>query len=230
MTDPPHPQPLRPALFPGPVLALEAPAGSVSGALAAVELERIRSAVAKRRREFETGRLLARDLLARLGFPDFAIAADPKGAPLWPSGVTGSITHTKGWCAVAVAREGAARSLGLDMEADLRLEQKLWSLILTPREVRAIEALPADQREARAMVVFSAKEALYKCQYPVTGLYLDFLEAEIELRDPGKDGVGEFEIAILKDDVARSLDGGRVAGRYAVGERITAAATLCRPG
>ncbi|MEU2758298.1 MULTISPECIES: 4'-phosphopantetheinyl transferase family protein [Streptomyces] len=56
----------------------------------------VERAVALRKREFATTRRCAREALARLGLPPVPILSDRHGAPRWPEGVLGSLTH----CAV----------------------------------------------------------------------------------------------------------------------------------
>ena len=50
------------------------------------------------------GRACARAALANLGQGEAVIGIDEAGAPLWPAGVVGSITHTKGYAAALVAK------------------------------------------------------------------------------------------------------------------------------
>ncbi len=137
-----------------------------------------------RRAEFATGRALARSALRRLGVADHALLPGSDRAPLWPSGVVGSISHTRKLCGVAVARRGAVRSLGLDIASDEGLARKLWKRILGSRELAWLETTPAVDRDGIAMVIFSAKECFYKCQYPLSQRLLGFHDVELEL-DPG---------------------------------------------
>src|ERR1700761_3617241 len=60
-------------------------------------------AVEKRRREFAAGRGCARRALAALGLPPAPLLPGEGGAPRWPDGVVGSITHCAGYAAAAVA-------------------------------------------------------------------------------------------------------------------------------
>src|SRR4051812_19673514 len=70
--------------------------------LAPLEERLVASASDKRRRDFALGRACAHQALAALGFDDGAIAIRQNGAPLWPTGVLGSITHTHGYAAALV--------------------------------------------------------------------------------------------------------------------------------
>src|SRR5688572_21941564 len=57
----------------------------------------------KRRRDFILGRNCARKALAALGHGNAVIERRGNGAPLWPDGIVGSITHTSGYAAALVA-------------------------------------------------------------------------------------------------------------------------------
>jgi 4'-phosphopantetheinyl transferase EntD len=57
----------------------------------------------------------------------------------------GSIAHSNGWCAVAVARETEIAALGIDVEATLALREELWEKTLTSDEQARIASLAAEQ-------------------------------------------------------------------------------------
>jgi len=169
------------ALLPAGV-AVEAGIPGVDGGAALPEEEAaIAAAVPARRAEFLLGRALARAALRRIGVDAGAIPAGADRAPKWPAGIVGSISHTRALCAVAVARRGELVSLGLDLEQDTALEPELWRRILTPSEQGWIRRAASAEQGALAKLVFSAKEAFYKCQHPLTGRFLDFLDVELEL-------------------------------------------------
>src|SRR5689334_8284722 len=52
------------------------------------------NSIAKRRIEFAGGRYCARIAMTELGFSPCAIPGGPDGAPVWPLGLVGSITHS----------------------------------------------------------------------------------------------------------------------------------------
>lgn len=123
--------------------------------------EALPGAVPARLREFSAGRKAARAALAALGGPLVAIPQGDDRAPVWPEGVTGSITHTRRACLAAVARGSAG--LGLDLEEETGLDPGLWDSVLLPGE--AAWCLAEVDPGRAAMLVFSAKEAAYKAQY-----------------------------------------------------------------
>ena len=130
--------------------------------------------IEKRHREFAAGRRAARAAMTGLGLPAVAIPMGPDRAPVWPEGVTGSISHTDTHCLAAVARTGEVRALGLDLEPDMALEPALWPDICTGAELGWLEARPAPERGRLARIIFSAKECVFKAQYPLTGAMLGF--------------------------------------------------------
>lgn len=112
--------------------------------------------------EFSAGRHAARAAMMALGLPLAAIPMADDRAPIWPEGVAGAITHSRSHCLAAVL-SGAA-GLGLDLEEDVDLPVDLWSTILLPEERDWV--LRQDHPGRAATLVFSAKEAAYKAQYP----------------------------------------------------------------
>lgn len=164
-------------LFPGAVVAVSTETDRLTGALYPQEAEHIRHAIAKRRDEFTLGRLCAREALGRAGIQDFPLRVGPNREPRWPPGITGSITHCDGFCGVALAR-APIRAIGIDAETRAPLPAEIFDLVFLPDEKRqlAMHRLP----EA-AKLIFSAKESIYKCQFPLAALPLDFADVEIKL-------------------------------------------------
>jgi len=152
----------------------------VSQGLYPEELQYIARAVSKRQAEFATARICARRALARLGVPPCALVPRPDRSPSWPSGVVGSIAHTTGCCVVAVTNAPGIIGIGLDIELDTPLEAKLERLICTDRERKRLERATPSERGYLGKLYFGAKEAFYKCQYGITGTFLEFGEVEIE--------------------------------------------------
>ncbi len=135
----------------------------------------------KRIADFAAGRLCARRALELLGIAGFFIAINPDRSPRWPAGVVGSITHTHGYACAVAAFETAVLGIGIDAESIGRVEPRLDRLIFTERESADLTRFDAADRARAATVIFSAKEAFYKCQYPRTLRWLDFTDAWIEL-------------------------------------------------
>lgn len=139
-------------------------------------------AVEKRRREFATARACARDALAGLGQPRRAILAGPKGEPLWPAGIVGSITHCDGYRACAVARCSELKTIGIDAEPDLPLPDGLLGDIALPEERELLRELV---REAPGThwdrLLFCVKESIYKAWFPLAERWLGFEDAVVAI-------------------------------------------------
>jgi 4'-phosphopantetheinyl transferase EntD len=152
----------------------------------------IGKAVAKRRREFSSGRCCARQALSELGFTDTPILHDQNGAPLWPQGIVGSITHTTTYAAAAVAEGSRLHGLGIDMETISRVSSRIMDKILTATEKTALQSLPDPTKQQHLLsLYFSAKEAIYKCLHPLLQCLIGFKDARIEY-EPVKDSINIF--------------------------------------
>jgi 4'-phosphopantetheinyl transferase EntD len=133
--------------------------------------------VPRRLREFAAGRHAARQALNMLGFADQAIPMGEDRAPIWPKGLQGSLTHCAAACIAVVARGPA--TLGIDLEPDAPLAPDLTALICTPIEQDWLRQQPPEDRGRLARVIFSAKESVYKAQYPFSKEILDFADVVI---------------------------------------------------
>jgi 4'-phosphopantetheinyl transferase EntD len=146
----------------------------------------ITTASDKRRREFTTGRACARTALGRLGVPAQPILIAERGAPRWPPGIVGSITHCDGYRAAAVARARDIAAVGLDAEPDAALPDGVLDVVSLPAERARLAALAAlAPGVCWDRLLFSAKESVYKAWFPLSGQWLDFEEADVTI---GPDG------------------------------------------
>ena len=139
-------------------------------------------ATEKRRREFTAGRECAREALSALGVGKVPILRGYRGAPQWPAGVTGSITHCPGYCAAAVARTQDLAAIGLDAEPNDILPDGVLEMISQPGERARLRDLSAAAPEISwGRLLFCAKEAVYKAWFPLTGQWLGFADADITI-------------------------------------------------
>ncbi len=134
-----------------------------------------------RRLEFLAGRVCARATLRRLGYDEAPILRGKARLPRRPSGFVGSISHTAGFCAAAVAREADCASLGLDVETDLPVSEDFARRVCSERELVRCAEHGSSERLAR--VVFSAKESVYKLQHSLGGIVLYWRDLEVLLND-----------------------------------------------
>jgi 4'-phosphopantetheinyl transferase EntD len=171
-------------LFPHGIAAAELRTPGDARLLYPEEVQSVVNAVPTRVGEFAAGRLCARRALAEFGISDFPLRMAPDRAPVWPDTMVGSITHTRGRCIAVVAERRRFTSLGLDLEVAAEVKRELWRHICVPAELAWLESLPTAAQASAATLVFSAKEAFYKCQYPVTGERLKFADVCVRLAHP----------------------------------------------
>ncbi len=169
-------------------------------------------AVNKRKAEYVAGRLCAmRALHAQTGRVGVNIAAGTKGEPVWPAGWVGSITHTHGFAAAAVADARFMRSLGLDTEQIMTAQvmQNVATRICRPEEAYDVR-LPVSP-EVYTTLVFSAKESLFKCLFPLVGKMFWFEDARIEIADYQ---AGAFTAVLMSDLSEEFCCSVRLDGRF----------------
>ncbi len=193
------------SLFPAAArLAVAQP--DVNASLWPEEEDLVRHAVDKRRQEFALGRAAARQALAGLGVAAIAILRHEDRRPIWPQGFVGSITHCDSFCGAVVARESDMRSIGFDAEPAKPLPEGVDRIIYGEEEAAHFSALPAWTGLSWPKLAFSAKEAFYKCFYPVTQTRLGFRDVRVHFTADGA-----FEIA---SDEATAFLNGTVQGRW----------------
>ena len=176
--------------------------------------------VPSRRREFAAGRNVARRALARLGFPPSPLLRHDGGRDIdWPAGSTGSISHTRGVCAVACARVAPAlQSLGLDVEQAGPLGDDIIATICRPDELAALSSLPAPAPSDWPRLLFAMREAAYKAWYPVTRRMLAFHDMRVTVDAAAR----SYEAEVLEAPVA----GLSIAGRYGWDDRFVYAGAV----
>jgi 4'-phosphopantetheinyl transferase EntD len=175
------------------------------------ERAQVAAAVAKRQREFAAGRVCARRLLRQLDLGADALLSDDDRVPRWPEGVIGSITHSAGQCAVAVARSDALRAIGLDLERADAVRPELWRRIFRPSEIERLHSAPAERQPRLAALAFSAKEATYKCLFPESRVALGLRDVEVELDLQDR----RFRVRLYRDAAPLAMRGARLEGRLA---------------
>ncbi|MGW3204369.1 4'-phosphopantetheinyl transferase family protein [Streptomyces sp. NPDC001135] len=159
----------------------------------------VERAVDKRRREFAAVRGCARQAMEKLGVPAQPVLTGERGAPHWPAGLLGSMTHCDGYGAAALARAGDLASLGIDAEPHGPLPDGVGPAVFLPAEGERLTRL-AGRRPAVHWdrILFSAKESVYKAWFPLTRLWLDFSEADITLHPgPGDVSYGTLRAELL---------------------------------
>jgi 4'-phosphopantetheinyl transferase EntD len=206
-----------------PVVAVAEEFGDVPDVVLFPEEEAvIARAVDKRRREFTTARACARAALAELGLPPAPIVPGPRGAPQWPPGVVGSITHCAGYRASAVSWSRLVVTIGLDAEPHDKLPSGVLEAVSSADERERLAALTAERPDVCwDRMLFCVKETVYKAWFPLTRRWLGFEQASVEI-DAAR---GTFTATLLVD--GPEVNGAELtafAGRWLVSNGLIATA------
>ena len=196
------------SLFPAGVVAVELLSEAPRTVLTELELSSISHCANKRIDDFTRGRACAHRGLIELGIHPYSVLAGEKREPLWPAEIIGSITHTTGFAAAVVARRSEVEALGIDCEIIASVDADLWERICTPTERARLEQLPQAQAQRQAALIFAAKEAFYKCQFPVSHEWVGFEDVTIEVSGDGFRIVPQVHLPVPDGWVAS------LAGRY----------------
>ena len=136
----------------------------------------VNKAVPKRVYEFSAGRMCARKCLSILGVENFEILQGPYGEPIWPDGLTGSITHHSGM-AFAVAMPLKQGYIGIDI-VDLSERLSDPGVVLNDKELE-LEMETSENVGNIALLLFSLKESVIKILSPLRQEYIEFKDIEI---------------------------------------------------
>ena len=121
--------------------------------------------------------------------------------------------------AAAVAHEREYASVGLDIEDREPITAEMWRRIANGDELEWVEQGRHEDAGVRAKLLFSAKESVYKCHYPLFGSFLDFSDVRVQFDE----GCRSFQALILRPD---DQDGSTALnGRFWLGETIIATFT-----
>ena len=118
-----------------------------------------------RNQEYLLGRLAIKDALGSLGYPPIWIERDPiTKTPVWPEGITGSLSHSSGLALAVVGDSPPILGLGVDLErANRTIDLGIERHICTQNESDDLRSLHLENHAIRLLLTFSAKESLYKC-------------------------------------------------------------------
>ncbi len=178
------------------------------------ELDR---AVPERQRQYLAGRYCAAEAVGRIrpAAPRPTIGRGAAGEPCWPAGLTGSVTHTHDFASSAVARVSDARSIGIDSEMRVARPraENIMPLVMLPEE--HVLGGSAFDEATRLTLVFSAKEAIFKCLYPLVGRRFYYEDALVASADVAS---GYFTAALRTTLGAGFEKGTILRGRFEIDE------------
>lgn len=209
------------AVLDWPIAIAESAIADETASLYPGETASLVAAVPRRRAEFSTGRKCARAAMAQLGISAQALLPQPDRTPLWPEGITGSITHTLQHCAAAVGRRSdGIEAIGIDLEPATSLPEGLWENICSADELAAAEAAGYSAALAPRLL-FGAKEAAFKAQFLLSRTMLEFSDLELEFEP----SAAKYT-AIFKRDVPQFAKGSRLGGRLRIADGHIACAVV----
>ena len=201
------------SLFPSAVACVFSDRPPSNFDLLAAETDATRNMRATRLREFVHGRACARQALADLGFPECAVPVGEDRAPVWPDGIVGSISHSDNHATAVVVRSTDHQGLGVDLEVNEPLEASLLPMLCRPEELARL-GQPATN-PALPKIVFSAKESVFKCIWPMVRRFVDFQEIEIRIDI----GAGSFVAIPHTENLPHALIK-KIRGRYVQSDKL----------
>jgi 4'-phosphopantetheinyl transferase EntD len=104
--------------------------------------------------------------------------------PIWPDGVVGSITHTGEFAAAAVSWAADIAALGIDSEQiiDNATARDIAEICMVD-EMSLFSGVHGPSIPEFCTFVFSAKESVFKCLFPITRKFLEFSDVRITSLD-----------------------------------------------
>lgn len=136
------------------------------------------SMVQSRRDELARGRAAAHACLRSLDLDHGPILSGTHREPIWPAEARGSIAHTAGIAVAIAAPASLTDGVGVDIE-QIRTAPELRGQVLLPEERSWIDLLPARDRHATIIAVFSAKESIFKAFFSRHREFFGFETASI---------------------------------------------------
>ena len=129
------------------------------------------SSVNKRRAEYLAGRISAADAISRLCGFWLTPETGSSGAPVWPEGLVGSISHSGSHVVSVVMRADKEMSgIGVDLAEIITADQTEWLMdaVLLPSEINRFVTNKTEWvKRINCTLVFSLKESLFKALYPI---------------------------------------------------------------
>jgi 4'-phosphopantetheinyl transferase EntD len=164
-------------------LMVEAASGASVSELLPEEVAATENWAPHRRTEFALGRDCARVALRKLGHANAPILFDGDGAPKWPAGIVGSISHKRQNGIAVVGSSSLFAGVGVDLELDSAdtAEADVMNRVCPSRDERKSAEAARGRVRSLAALCLSAKEAFFKLQFPITGAWLDWEDIEISL-------------------------------------------------
>ncbi|OZG70445.1 hypothetical protein BTA51_26110 [Hahella sp. CCB-MM4] len=144
---------------------------------------RIQSSVLKRQAEFLAGRVCAQSALQEFGYSRFDVIQGKTNDPIWPVGLSGSITHSNNYAAALVCKSHAYAGVGIDIEDNIEgsTREAMTQLVVNKDELCYLRSVTTSivSLDRLLTLVFSSKESFFKAAFSLVGRYFDFSAVHI---------------------------------------------------
>ncbi len=178
------------------------------------EINLLQDASNQRKTEFLQGRNCAHIAMQMLEYHEHqAILIGENREPVWPKSLIGSITHCEGYCAAAVAFKTNFRGIGIDVEVNTPLDNKLISTTQTQSEIIKNQQLQKENVNKLVClnkIIFSAKESAFKFFYPLVQHYIKFKDIEINIDFTTK----SFYVTLLQPELISKVNILTLIGKF----------------
>ena len=168
----------------------------------------------KRSAEFSLGRYCAHRALSKFELESVPILRNTESRePYWPKLIRGSITHSEGFAAAAVGLTKDVSGIGIDLESLSRVvDFNIRRHVCVDKEREFLESLPTEQANRYLRIIFSAKESIFKCFFPISKTYLYFQDAEIIIDEKNS----EFTFLLSKACTGITSAGFQHSGSFSI--------------
>lgn len=141
---------------------------------------RIQKSVRKRQAEFLAGRYIVQLALKQIGASVSNVPIGIRGAPVWPAGVSGSISHSDSIAICAVSPSSNKNFIGVDVENIFTSETALnvAQIVASDEDLLFFEPSGLGFQQFLTLV-FSAKESLFKAISCFLSEYLNFDSSKV---------------------------------------------------
>ncbi len=172
----------------------------------------------KRRAEFSLGRYCAHRALSKFEMESVPILRNAETRePCWPKSVRGSITHSGEIAAAAVGWTKDISGIGIDLENLARdVDFNISRHVCVETELEWLKNLSPELAKRGLRIIFSAKESIFKCLFPISQTYLYFKDATITINEDNSD----FSFILLKACSGITKVGFQHKGRFTIKDNM----------
>ncbi|MCH2270834.1 MAG: 4'-phosphopantetheinyl transferase superfamily protein [SAR324 cluster bacterium] len=172
----------------------------------------------KRQAEFTLGRRCVHQALSKFKLESAPVLRNPETRePCWPESVRGSITHSGKIAAAAVGWTKDISGIGIDLESFSReIDFNISRHVCVETELIRLKSLPAEQAKRDLRIIFSAKESIFKCLFPISQTYLYFKDAKITINEDN----AEFSFVLSKACSGITEVGFQHSGKFSIKDNM----------